>query len=196
MSRSTLGYSARFRLARQSNTLHRSIDMGYPTDSAKWPTTVPSTVVQLYDLFFSLVDTRSETSGSRLAEEIFTQDGIFIATSGSFEGREGILYTGLYVFIGMTLIRDLAIRTCRKGVWNTVISRHHEVRKVFACDTDGEILDLILAGAVEVENSDQHKHTHEFIVRSVVVRPKSSYPRVKHYQVFIPAPKTPQPLLT
>ena len=63
--------------------------MGYPTDSAKWPTTVPSTVVQLYDLFFSLVDTRSETAGIQLAEEIFTKDGVFMATSGSFQGSEG-----------------------------------------------------------------------------------------------------------
>ena len=170
--------------------------MGYPTDSAKWPMTVHSTVVQLYDLFFTLVDTRSETSGSRLAEEIFTQDGIFMATSGSFEGGEGILHTGLCVCIGMTLTVDPAIRTCRKGVWNSVISRRHEVRKVFACDTDGEILDLILAGVVEVENSDHHKHTHEFIVRSVVVHSKTLHPRVKHYQVVVPAPRTHQPIFT
>ncbi len=167
--------------------------MGYPTDSAEWPTTVPSTVVQLYDLFFSLVDTRSETSGSHLAEEIFTEDGVFMATSGSFQGHEGTLY--MYCFIGMTLIRELAIRACRQGVWKTIISRRHEVRKVFACDTDGDILDLILVGAVEVENSDYHKHTHEFVVRSVVVHPQSSSPRVKHYQVVIPAPKTPQTIL-
>lgn len=170
--------------------------MGYPTDSAKWPTTVHSTVVQLYDLFFTLVDTTSETSGNRLAEEVFAEDGIFMATSGSFEGGEGILLTKLYVFIVMTLIEDPAIRTCRKGVWNTVVSRHHEVQKVFACDTDGEILDLILAGTVEVEDSDHHKHIHEFLVRSVVVHPKSPHPRVKHYQLLVPAPKTPQPILT
>lgn len=64
--------------------------MGYPTNSTKWPTKVPTPIIQLLDQFFTLVDTRSESIGSRLAEEIFTQDGKFTATGGTFEGYEGI----------------------------------------------------------------------------------------------------------
>ena len=78
--------------------------MGYPTDSAKWPTAMPATVMRLYDLFFSLVDAKSETSGNRLADEIFTQDGIFMATSGSFEGDEGTSYMHYTVSYDRTLI--------------------------------------------------------------------------------------------
>jgi hypothetical protein len=95
----------------------------------------------------------------------------------------------------VALIEDIAIRGCRKGVWNTVLSRHHEIRKVFACDADEDALDLILVGVVDIESLDGQKHAHEFIARSLVVRTASSPYRVKHYQVLIPTPKTPQPLL-
>jgi hypothetical protein len=47
--------------------------------------------VQLHDVLFSLVDERSESSGERLAKEVFSKDGVFMATSGVFEGYEGKL---------------------------------------------------------------------------------------------------------
>ncbi|KAI5458341.1 hypothetical protein BGZ63DRAFT_456956 [Mariannaea sp. PMI_226] len=150
--------------------------MGYPTDETNWPLATPSSVIELLDLLFSLVDTKSETIGKRLAEEVFTQGGIFMATSGSFQGH-------------------LAIETCRKGVWNTVLSRRHQVKKAFINDKDGDVLDLILVGAVDVESAETGKHRHEFVVRSVVVGTDSATPRVQHYQVLIPTPKTPQTIL-
>ena len=67
--------------------------MGYSTDTAIWPTATPPSTVQLFDLLFTLVDTKSETTGERLAEEVFKSDGIFMATSGSFQGHDGTCCT-------------------------------------------------------------------------------------------------------
>ncbi|KAL5603885.1 hypothetical protein FOVSG1_006635 [Fusarium oxysporum f. sp. vasinfectum] len=147
--------------------------MGYPTDATSWPKATPSSVIQLIDLHFSLLDTKSETIGERLAGEVFTEHGIFMAANGTFEGRD-------------------AITTCRKGAWGNVISRRHQVNKAFLNDRDADALDLILVGAVDVEMADGAKHRHEFVTRSVVVGADSGNPRVQHYQVLIPTPRTSQ----
>jgi hypothetical protein len=45
---------------------------------------------QLMGRFFELVDTSALDSGNRLAEEVFTDDGVMIATAGTSNGTDGI----------------------------------------------------------------------------------------------------------
>jgi hypothetical protein len=162
--------------------------MGYPTDATSWPKATPSSVIQLIDLHFSLLDTKPETIGERLAGEVFTEHGIFMAANGTFEGRDG--KQNNRVLMRPELIYAVAITTCRKGAWGNVISRRHQVNKAFLNDRDADTLDLILVGAVDVEMADGAKHKHEFVTRSVVVGADSGNPRVQHYQVLIPKPRT------
>jgi len=72
-------------------------------------------------------------------------------------------------------------------VWKAVASRRHEVLKVYANNADG--LDLLLIGAVTVQAVDGTPKTHEFVPRAVIHDSGPGAPKVKHYQVLIPAPK-------
>ncbi len=66
-----------------------SFNMGYATDSAKWPSNIEPLVKKLFDLFFTLVDSKAANSGERLSQEVFTKDGVFIPKKGTFKGSEG-----------------------------------------------------------------------------------------------------------
>lgn len=64
--------------------------MGYPTASAVWPSSQPSTEIrQLVDHFFTLADSKADDAGERFAKEVFTRDGLFILANGTFEGTAG-----------------------------------------------------------------------------------------------------------
>lgn len=67
--------------------------MCYPTESTEWPETIPKPIIRLLDHFFTLVDTNSDTVGEALAKEIFTPDGKFTATYGTFEGYDGMYFS-------------------------------------------------------------------------------------------------------
>lgn len=55
-----------------------------------WPISQPSTEVkQLVHRFFALADTNSQEVGQVLADEIFTQDGVFITANNKFQGAAG-----------------------------------------------------------------------------------------------------------
>lgn len=55
-----------------------------------WPISQPvPEVKQLVSRFFALVDTNSQEVGQVLADEIFTQDGVFITTNAMFQGAAG-----------------------------------------------------------------------------------------------------------
>ena len=56
--------------------------------SAIWPSTgVSLEVKHLIIHFFSLVDLPKTDAGLRMAAEVFTEDGVFEATSGYFSGK-------------------------------------------------------------------------------------------------------------
>jgi hypothetical protein len=57
--------------------------MGYWTASTDWPSIkpVPEPVKALIELFYSLADDTSSSAGDRMADEVFTSDGVMAAHS-------------------------------------------------------------------------------------------------------------------
>ena len=56
--------------------------------STQWPTTgLSAEVKQLITHFFSLVDLPKPDAGLQIAAEVFTEDGVFTGTGGSYKGR-------------------------------------------------------------------------------------------------------------
>ena len=68
-------------------------EMGYVTEKTIWPTAVQldASVKSLIDLFYSLADDKSGTSGPRIADEVFTKDGTVMSAAGASKGTEGAL---------------------------------------------------------------------------------------------------------
>lgn len=80
-------------------TLPASI-MGYPIEECVWPEShVPEEVKTLLDLFFRLADTKADDSGRRMAEEVFTPEGI-IQTSQRFQGSQREMIQTTYSTLG------------------------------------------------------------------------------------------------
>lgn len=66
--------------------------MGYNTDETAWPAvSIPNTIKSLIDTFFSILDDSSDSAGPRLADEIFTSDGVLNGPAGSATGHTGEL---------------------------------------------------------------------------------------------------------
>ena len=65
--------------------------MSYVTDETVWPESVAfdDSVKNVISLFYQLADDNSAQAGPRMASEVFTPDGKFIAGSGAFQGSEG-----------------------------------------------------------------------------------------------------------
>lgn len=84
-------------IPRYGNILTASL--GYPramataTDRAEWPALdVPKDIRQLINLFFTLAESKSEDAGSRLAKEVFAEEGLMVTPRGMSVGREGKLH--------------------------------------------------------------------------------------------------------
>lgn len=74
--------------------------MGYPIEECVWPEShVPEEVKTLLDLFFRLADTKADDSGRRMAEEVFTPEGI-IQTSQRFQGSQREMIQTTYSTLG------------------------------------------------------------------------------------------------
>lgn len=58
--------------------------------STQWPTGLSAEVKHLITHFFSLVDVPKPDIGVNIAAEIFTEDGVFTGTGGSFKGKGSI----------------------------------------------------------------------------------------------------------
>jgi hypothetical protein len=67
--------------------------------NTSWPSTAVSADARsLISQFFALVDENSKSAGTKLAEEIFTENGTMIAATGEFTGSTGKqIHTLLYV---------------------------------------------------------------------------------------------------
>ena len=67
--------------------------MGKALQNTSWPSVaIPSDGKDLIGKFFSLVDLSDPNSGMSLAEEVFAEDGVFVAVSSKFVGSEGTYF--------------------------------------------------------------------------------------------------------
>lgn len=63
---------------------------GYSIENTVWPAfAVPNDTKLLLDKFFSIVDDPGADAGDRLADEVFTHDGIMVAAAGTTRGSSG-----------------------------------------------------------------------------------------------------------
>ncbi|KAJ5756892.1 uncharacterized protein N7511_007074 [Penicillium nucicola] len=137
-------------------------------DSPVWPSLQPSSgVKQLVSRFFALVDTNSEEVGQTLADDIFTQDGVFITANGTFQGAAEISQS-------------------RNGAWATVKTRQHKILKCYVNDT--HFTDIFLVGNLKLETLSGTHASLEFIAR-MKIEDEEWGPKICQYQVVNPAPR-------
>lgn len=64
--------------------------MGYNTELTEWPSTkVPEPVMLQVDKLFAVLDSKASEAGDKLADEVFTTDGI-LDSHHRFEGADGM----------------------------------------------------------------------------------------------------------
>lgn len=81
--------------------------MGYSTETTEWPAIAMSTEAKtLIETFFTLMDDPSDTVGNKLADEIFTHDGMLSGGLGVAVGTTG---TGSDLFPPYSLIHALTL---------------------------------------------------------------------------------------
>ena len=72
--------------------------------AAVWPRRgVSLETKKLITHFFSLVDLPETDAGKRMAAEIFTEDGIFAATTGQFQGKGTTITSSRNSYWALTL---------------------------------------------------------------------------------------------
>jgi hypothetical protein len=61
------------------------------TTTTQWPShAFPTPIKDLFTLFYALIESHAEDVGQRLADEVFTSNGIMQSGTQRFAGREGI----------------------------------------------------------------------------------------------------------
>ncbi|KAK2123315.1 hypothetical protein NOF04DRAFT_1282760 [Fusarium oxysporum II5] len=139
--------------------------------STIWPAlSISAEAKQLVDHFFTLVDSKFSDSGERIANEIFTKDGIFILADGTFKGTA-------------------EISTSRKTSWKSITFRHHEILKVYA-DYSGT--DFILIGRLRVQTALGQESVRQFVARIETEQTPSGL-RLRQYRIIDPAAKDSPP---
>ncbi|EXL90956.1 hypothetical protein FOIG_15856 [Fusarium odoratissimum NRRL 54006] len=82
--------------------------------STIWPAlSISAEAKQLVDHFFTLVDSKFSDSGERIANEIFTKDGIFILADGTFKGTADFILIGrlrVQTALGQESVRQFVAR--------------------------------------------------------------------------------------
>ncbi|KAH7385830.1 hypothetical protein BKA66DRAFT_569663 [Pyrenochaeta sp. MPI-SDFR-AT-0127] len=105
--------------------------MAHATAQTKWPAFSTSVEAKaLIEKFFSLMDDPNEGVGDKLADELFTSDGILRAAAGAATGSS-------------------EIRKSREHAWNVIKKRRHSVQTVYS--HDAECSDLMVIGVVEMD---------------------------------------------
>jgi hypothetical protein len=161
--------------------------MGYSTSSTEWPraVSVSDKAKTTIDTLFSLLDDTSETAGDKLAEDVFTHDGVMESSTGKVEGKEGteITFPTIKVDkIKQSLIQATAIRRSRDNAWKVVRSRRHELLRVYAHDSAA--LDLLAIGQVTAGLPNNKTVTAEFTTRIILVDEGNSGPKIKSYLLW------------
>ncbi|KIW85986.1 hypothetical protein Z517_01380 [Fonsecaea pedrosoi CBS 271.37] len=145
-----------------STSLNASVGVG-----VSWPASLKGEVRTLVDLLFQLLDSKSPQAGSRLVQEVFTEDAKFFSSSGYFQGQD--------------------IASSRDGIWEKFEIRSHELRKIYFNDADdGQDLDLLIVGGAIVKPLGGKATALEFIGRAIVVQDPVKGPRVRYYQPIEP----------
>ncbi|KIV79461.1 hypothetical protein PV11_07023 [Exophiala sideris] len=141
--------------------------MSYVTEGTVWPEALAldDSVKNVISLFYQLADDNDPQAGPRMASEVFTPDGKFVAAGGSFQGKEEISRS-----------RDNAPRMTK--------ARRHEIRKVFVNDKQGH--DLFLLGQAKLDFVNGKTVEAPFATH-VVINARSSAagsPRLESLEVF------------
>lgn len=87
--------------------------MGSATASAEWPSIpISKPVKELIDQFYSLADSKSPDIGARLANEIFTIDGILQNNDQRTDGHscKKILCLNQFKLIGLERLIELSMK--------------------------------------------------------------------------------------
>jgi hypothetical protein len=143
-----------------------------------WPSVViTDNVKELLGKFFTIVDLPDPEAGKRLADEIFTEDGIMAAATGKSIGFEGMYFRTIIWDASKFPVRvktnpqPIAISKSREHAWDTIVSRRHNVIKVFASDAEGHDLMLIgkLIAAVKSGKEDEIGFTARIVMEKTNV---------------------------
>lgn len=71
--------------------------MPYATEHTQWPEEATHANVQhLVSLVYQLIDDKSEDAGTRLANEVFTNDAQVMLPTGVYHGYEGMLHFSMH----------------------------------------------------------------------------------------------------
>lgn len=161
--------------------------MGYSIEATEWPAIAMSTEAKtLIETFFTLMDDTSDGVGDKLADEIFTHDGILCGGLGAAVGTTGTtsdcpIFTDacadhLNYFVASE------IRKCRQNAWDLIKVRHHVVKKVYVHDK--EAMDLMLIGNVEMVLKNEKSISGEFTARILFSNGIDQKKRIQTYQVW------------
>ncbi|KAF2491272.1 hypothetical protein BU16DRAFT_564979 [Lophium mytilinum] len=141
--------------------------MGYNTENTEWPTATPVPEVQktIIDTLFNLLDDKSAGVGDKLADEIFTSDGILHGGAGTAKGTD-------------------AIRHARDNAWKIIHTRRHKVLRVYVHDAEAK--DLLIVGHVTMGFPNGKENAGEFTARILFVAPETEggKPKIKDYNVW------------
>jgi len=134
--------------------------MGYNTENTEWPTSTPvsDATKSRIDTLFSLLDSRDQSVGDRLADELFTEDGVMHGGAGTAHGTE-------------------ALRHSRDKAWTIIQSRRHTVQRVYVHDAEAK--DLLIIGTVAMGFPNGKELASEFTARILFAGDK-----IKNYNVW------------
>jgi hypothetical protein len=169
------------------------------TSSLIWPKGQNDQVVQLINLYLSLVDSKDPSAGPRLADQVFAKDAKWFAAAGCFEGHGRYLPPDRDADGNLLLTARPtdSIAGSRAKAWDTVNSQKHKLLKVFINDASDDGLDLLIAGVAKVDLKGPEPVTREveFLVRTVIIY-EAGEPRIKFWQPVLAKPSSSdQPIL-
>ncbi|OAL39601.1 hypothetical protein AYO20_00998 [Fonsecaea nubica] len=138
--------------------------MSYVTKETVWPLAIvlDDKVKALIALFYELADNTGPEAGPRMANEVFTSTGKFVASHAAFSGRE-------------------EITRCRDNAWGDITARNHRITHVFVNDKQGR--DLVLLGVAKMDFASGKVVETDFGAH-VVLEDVDGEPRVALMQVY------------
>ncbi|KAM5346041.1 hypothetical protein ACJ41O_009046 [Fusarium nematophilum] len=146
--------------------------MSYIIEGTIWPDNpVPTATKQLIARLLEIGDTDTPDAGEKMAQEIFTPDGVLNHCTYKFEGRE-------------------AISKCRSGPkppGNRITKSRHHISRVYS--QTGKVDDLMFIGERVVEFEDGQIVNNMFASRAVVDESTPELgPRLSHFAIYIASP--------
>ncbi|KAJ9255374.1 hypothetical protein DTO207G8_3130 [Paecilomyces variotii] len=140
--------------------------MSYTFRKTHWPPqAIDPAVKHLIERYYTLADFNGPDAGDVLADEVFTETGTMIGPTHKFCGSE-------------------EIRTSLKGPVSPVISRRHEILRVYIGDDKG--YDLMLIGTNMATLKSGYEIIGDFAARFLIddESVRKGAPRLKLSQVY------------